>query len=69
LDNEGGKGITIRSMKKPGNKQTKVIALNHKKKASEYTTMKQRGKTKTTLLSQPLKKKFVKSSLTCPHHG
>jgi len=61
LDNEGGKGITIRSMNKPGNKQTKVIALNHKKKkkASEYTTMKQRGKTKTTLLSQPLKKKLL----------
>jgi hypothetical protein len=56
-------------MNKPGNKQTKVIALNHKKKASEYTTMKQRGKTKTTLLSQPLKNFFVKSSLTCPHHG
>jgi len=60
LDNERGKGITIRSMNKPGNKQTKVIALNHKKKkASEYTTMKQRGKTKTTLLSQPLKKKLL----------
>jgi len=65
LDNEGGKGIIIRSMNKPGNKQTKVIALNHvnhnnrKKKASEHTTMKQRGKTKTTLLSQPLKKNLL----------
>jgi co-chaperonin GroES (HSP10) len=29
LDNEGGKGIIIRSKNKPGNKQTKVIALNH----------------------------------------
>jgi co-chaperonin GroES (HSP10) len=66
LDNEGGKGIIIRSKNKPGNKQTKVIALNHvnhnnrkKKKASEHTTMKQRGKTKTTLLSQPLKKNLL----------